>query len=409
MKVDLDLRVHHLTRVEGHGNIRVRVQAGVVTEASWQVVETPRYFEAMLKGKHFTMAGLLAARICGICSIGHCLAAQRATEAAFGIVVPPAAARLRLLAKHGETLQSHWLHLFFLVAPDLLDRTDILPGPKSDSAIFNLARRLKGVANRLSEAIAGRSVHPVALQVGGVSIVPGRDRLADLRDELTASLADIAAAADFFAGCPLPEFRRETEFVSLQGEDSYPWIGGRLISSDGVETDESDYLAMTNEYVTPDNTSKWCRLSRPSFAVGALARCHNNFRLLDPAARAMADRFGLAPGCHNPFMNNIAQLVECVQITHEAIRLLNELLDQPAGPTLVPVAPGPAAASPPSRSPGASSTTATSTMATATSGGPTASSPPPRTTPTFTSICPNWCASTPPASPTESWKSSAQC
>ena len=56
MKLDLNVDVHHLARVEGHGNIHVRVRGGVVEEARWDVVETPRYFEVMLKGKHYTTA-----------------------------------------------------------------------------------------------------------------------------------------------------------------------------------------------------------------------------------------------------------------------------------------------------------------------------------------------------------------
>ena len=40
--------VHHVTRVEGHGNIVVEVADGVVKECRFDVVETPRFFEAML-------------------------------------------------------------------------------------------------------------------------------------------------------------------------------------------------------------------------------------------------------------------------------------------------------------------------------------------------------------------------
>ena len=76
--------VRHLTRVEGHGNISVAVREGRLEHARWQVVETPRYFEAMLAGTHYSTAAILASRICGICSISHCLAALR--EAAAGHV-----------------------------------------------------------------------------------------------------------------------------------------------------------------------------------------------------------------------------------------------------------------------------------------------------------------------------------
>ena len=339
MKVNLDLKIDHLSRIEGHGNIRIKVKNGKVVEARWDVVEPPRFFEVMLKGKHYTSAGILTARICGICSIGHCLASIRATEQAFGVTVPPAAARLRLLAKHGETLQSHWLHLFFLAAPDFLEVPSVLPLLESDPGVIHLARRLRGLGNHLSETVAGRTTHPVSLQVGGVSAMPARDKLMALHDDLLLSLEEIHTAVLLCAGFAIPAFTRETEFVSLRGDADYPWIGGDMISTDGVKRPEEEYRAMTNEYLDSRNTSKWCRLSRPSFAVGALARCNNNFHLLHPEAVAAAKHFGLAPVCHNPFMNSIAQLIECIHVTHDAIRLIEELLQDHSAPTMTRVIP----------------------------------------------------------------------
>jgi sulfhydrogenase subunit alpha len=50
-------------------------------------------------------------------------------------------------------------------------------------------------------------------------------------------------------------------------------------------------------------------------------------------------KFGLMPTCHNPFMNNIAQFVECIHVTHDALRLMDELLREGAAPTMAPVKP----------------------------------------------------------------------
>jgi sulfhydrogenase subunit alpha len=339
MKIDLDVDVHHLTRVEGHGNIRVVVKDGEVKEARWEVVETPRFFEVMLKGKHYSTAGILTARICGICSIGHCLASLRATEGAFGVTIPEAAAKLRLLAKHGETLQSHWLHLFFLAAPDFLGLPSALPLLEINPDVVKLAARLKLIGNKLCDLVAGRTTHPVSLQPGGVALMPAREKLLALRDDLQRSFEDIGRTADLLATLKIPAFERETEFVALQGVTEYPWIGGDLVSTDGVVHAEADYRKMTNEYVDRDNTSKWCRLSRPSFAVGALGRYNNNSGLLHPEASKAAARFGLAPVCHNPFMNNIAQLVECVHVTHDSIRLIHELVDLGDAPIMAEIKP----------------------------------------------------------------------
>jgi len=339
MKIQLSVDVHHLTRVEGHGNIVVRVRNGKLEEARWDVVETPRFFEVMLKGKHYTTAGILAARICGICSISHCLASVRATERAFGVDVPETAARLRLLAKHGETVQSHLLHLFFLAVPDFVGQPSAVPLLQSHPDLINVALRLKGLANRLCDAVAGRTTHPVSLHVGGVARAPEPAVLQGFRDELARSLDDLETAAGFLATVDLPAFERETEFVSLKGEVDYPFVGGRLVSSDGVERAEHEYLEMTNEYLVPGNTSKWARLSRDAFAVGPLARVNNNFELLHPDALQVASRLGLEPVCHNPFMAHAARVVECVHCTHDAIRIVDELLAGGADDTMAPVAP----------------------------------------------------------------------
>jgi coenzyme F420-reducing hydrogenase alpha subunit len=330
MRIDLNVDVRHLTRVEGHGNIRIQVKNGEILQARWDTVETPRFFEVMFKNKHYTSIGIMAARICGICSISHCLCSIRATEKAFGVNIPKTAERLRLLAFHGETLQSHILHILFLALPDFVNETSVIPLVQTRPEVIALAARLKGLANRLCDTVAGRSTHPVAFQVGGVTMVPHKHRLLGLQDELRHCLKDLEQVADLFAGFAVPDFTRQTEFVSLKAEKNYPFVGGSLMSSDGVEHGEKEYQAMTNEYLDPNNTSKWSRLSRESYAVGALARTNNNHAFLHPKALETARRLNLTPGCHNPFMNTAAQVVECVHVVHEAIHLIDELVADPA-------------------------------------------------------------------------------
>jgi coenzyme F420-reducing hydrogenase alpha subunit len=325
------VEIHHLTRVEGHGNITIRIKDGKLMEARWEVVETPRFFEAILVGKKWENAPWLCGRICGICSIGHTLASIRAVERAFGLEAAPAVGKFRLLLKHMETLQSHILHLCFLVAPDFLGTGSVLPLIASHPETVKLAARLKNLANRACDLIGGRRLHPTRTVVGGFTMYPEHGELAALQAELVAARTDLATLVELFGGFAVPDFKRETEFVSLKGEERYPFLGGDLISSDGVARGEDDYLAMTNEYCVEQSTSKWSRLSRPSFAVGALARLNNSFSLLTPAARAVAERFGLAPVNYNPFMNNVAQLVECVQVVEDSFLLIEELLAAPWG------------------------------------------------------------------------------
>ena len=331
MKINFDtpinIQVEHIARVEGHGNIQIRIEDNKLTECTWEVVETPRFFEVMLKGLSIEMAPLLTARICGICSISHALVCARAAERALQIEIPETAKKVRLLAKHAETLQSHTLHLFFLVAPDFLNTGSVIPIAKTHPQVFEIATSLKGYANRASDLIAGRTSHPMVIKVGGMTQVPRKRQLRNLLDELEKTLPYLWEALDFFRDLTRPDFVRETEFVSLRGEGDYPFIGGDLLSSDGVRKSEDEYLSMTNEYLVDFSTSKLCKLSRDSFAVGALARLNNNYQGLHPKAKVVAETLNLKPPAHNPYFHNLAQLVECFHVMYESKDMLAELID----------------------------------------------------------------------------------
>ena len=331
LKEPVSISVEHIARVEGHGNIRIEIEDGELKDCSWEVVETPRYFEAMFRGLSIEMVPLLAARICGICSISHALVSARAAEQALDIQVPETAQKVRLLIKHAETLQSHTLHLFFLVAPDFLDVGSVIPVLGTHPEIIAMATQLKGYANRASDLLAGRTSHPMVIQVGGLTQIPRKRQLKDLLGELESVIPTLWQALDMFKTLEIPQFERETEFVSLGREGQYPFIGGDLVSSDGIRSREFEYQAMTNEYLVDTSTSKLCRLSRESFAVGALARFNNNHAWLHPQAKAVAEDLGLVAPTYNPFHHNLAQLVECFHVLYESRDMIRELLESDPG------------------------------------------------------------------------------
>jgi sulfhydrogenase subunit alpha len=327
LKKPIAIKIDHLTRVEGHGNIKIRIENGKLAECTWEVVETPRFFEVMFKGLSIEMAPLLAARICGICSISHALASARAIERALNIEIPEPAQKARLLAKHAETLQSHALHLFFLVAPDFLKVHSVIPVMGTHPHVVEAATRIKGFANRASDLFAGRTTHPMVIKVGGLTQIPRKRQLRELAKDLDATIPYLWEALDIFKSFTMPDFARETEFVSLKGVGGYPFIGGDLVSSDGVRKKEDDYRVMTNEYVVDFSNSKFSKLSRESLAVGALARFNNNYDLLHPKAKEAAEELNLKSGAHNPFFHNLAQLVECFHVMYESREMNAALID----------------------------------------------------------------------------------
>src|SRR5512147_71926 len=188
-KVDL----HHVTRVEGHGNIYVNVNKGVIEKCEWSIPEAPRFFEAMVVGRSWNELHHITSRICGICSIGHSLASLKATEAALGITISEQDLKLRKLALHAENMQSHILHLGFLVLPDLLGVGSVIPLASSHPEEVKTVLRLHRLANDMSNKLCGRTTHPQRLIPGGFAKLPTMKELKGIRKELSDSIPSLQA------------------------------------------------------------------------------------------------------------------------------------------------------------------------------------------------------------------------
>jgi len=324
---NFDVEVHHVTRVEGHGNIYVNVKNGTIKKCEWAISEAPRFFEAMVVGRQWSELHHITSRICGICSIGHTLASLKATEAAMSITISEQDLKLRKLALHAENMQSHLLHLGFLVLPDLMGVGSVIPLASSNPEEVKTVLRLHRLANEMSDLLCGRTTHPQRLLPGGFSKIPSMRELTSLRERLKASVPDLEAVAGLFkSGAPkFPDLVRETEFIALTNPDEYALYDGKIASTDTGTVPVSEYLSFTNEYVVPHSTAKRAKHARESYMVGALARLNVNYDLLSPLAKKIAKMFELKPVCHNPFMNNIAQLVEVVHGVEDSINLINEL------------------------------------------------------------------------------------
>jgi coenzyme F420-reducing hydrogenase alpha subunit len=324
---NLNIEVHHVTRVEGHGNIYVNVKEGRIERCEWNISEAPRFFEAMVVGRYWNELHHITSRICGICSIGHTLASLKTTEEAMGIKVSEQDVKLRKLALHAENMQSHLLHLGFLVLPDLMGVGSVIPLASSNPEELKTVLRLHRLANEMSNMLCGRTTHPQRLIPGGFSKIPTMKELDTMRKRLREAVTDVQTVAELFNKLVggFPDFTRETEFIALTKPDEYALYDGKLASTDTGTAPVAEYLTYANEYIVPNSTAKWSKHSRESYMVGALARFNINHEKLSPLAKKTAENFGLKAVCHNPFMNNIAQLVEVVHSIEDSIRLINEL------------------------------------------------------------------------------------
>lgn len=170
----MKVEVPYLSRIEGHAHLVVDTVAGEVVECRLEVIETPRFFEKLLVGRHYSEVAGLASRICGVCSHSHTLVSLMATERAFGVEVSSQVACLRRLLMYGEILQSHLLHLYFMAIPDYLGVNSLLAMAQSRRELVARALRLKKLGSDICETIGGRPVHPVTTCVGGFHRFPDR-------------------------------------------------------------------------------------------------------------------------------------------------------------------------------------------------------------------------------------------
>jgi coenzyme F420-reducing hydrogenase alpha subunit len=334
------IEVRHLARIEGHAHLVVDLERSELAGCRLEIVESPRFFEAMLQGRHFSDVAPIVARICGVCSHSHTLASLAATEAALGVTVSKQTRRLRRLLLFGETLQSHLLQLYFMAVPDYLGVGSLFPLAHSRRDLVARALRLKKLGNDLCHVVGGRPVHPVTPCVGGFAALPEAAALQELRRRLVAALPDLEETVDLFSSFPVPDFARGTEYVCLDGDGGYPADGATLCSSDGPRVPVAAYATAIREYLTPHSTAKFARWSRPSYTVGPLARLKNAFAQLSPMARQVAGALGLDAGAVNPYLALMARLVEVVHGVEEAIHLIDAILLAGLRPEPLPEAAG---------------------------------------------------------------------
>jgi sulfhydrogenase subunit alpha len=323
----VNISTGYITRVEGHGKIILKVQEGRLETCRLDIVEAPRFFEGMLRGRSIFEAQHITSRICGICACGHTLASIQAAEDALGITPTIQTLKLRKLLLLYEILDSHILHIYFLAVPDLLHVKSFLPLIESHSEVVRRALRMKQLCNEACEILVGRHVHPISAIIGGFTKLPGKKDLESMLNKMTTLQADMDATVELVSSLTFPEFERDTEYVALSTDTTeYPLLSGAIASTDGVKMDKKDYRKITNEFVVPHSSAKHTRLSRESYAVGALARINLNYDKLHPSAKAAATAIGLKPKCINPFLNTVAQLVESVHCVKDAVCIIEELM-----------------------------------------------------------------------------------
>ena len=317
------IRVDQLARVEGEGSLYVKVNDGQVADVKLRIFEPPRFFEAFLRGRKFTEAPDITARICGICPVAYQMSSVQAMEDAIGVTVDGQSAALRRLLYCGEWIESHVLHIYMLHAPDFLGYEDALMLARDMPEVVSRALAMKKIGNDIVALLGGREIHPINARVGGWYRTPRSGELAPLVDRLRWGLDQAIETVKLVAGFEFPDFDVDYEFVSLRHPDEYPMIGGRIVSSSGLDISIREYeFHFEERHLAHSNALHGYERGHGRYAVGPLARFNLNFDRLSPLAQQVATSVNLRPVVKNPFKSIIVRAVETVYAYEEAIRII---------------------------------------------------------------------------------------
>lgn len=328
------IKVDYLARVEGEGAFKIVVRDGKVERAELSIFEPPRFFEAFLRGRAFTEAPDITARICGICPIAYQMSAVHAMEDALGITVAGPLRDLRRLIYCGEWIESHTLHIYMLHAPDFLGYESAIEMARDHGEVVRRGLALKKAGNEIITLLGGREIHPINVCVGGFYRTPSRRELEPLAERLKWAREAALETVRWTSGFDFPDHERNYTFVALRHPQEYPFNEGRIVSNRGLDIAPSEYDEHFEETHVARSTALHSRLrGGGSYLVGPLARYSLNFDRLSPVAKEAARAAGLTPSCANPYRSIVVRAVEVLYAYDEALRIIDSY-EEPERPAV---------------------------------------------------------------------------
>ena len=319
-----DITLNHITKIEGHARLDLKVEDGKLVKCELGSVEGSRYFEPLLKGRDYKDAPEITSRICGICSSAHGVASVMAMENALGIKPSQQTLTLRELQTIGERIRSHATHLYFLALPDYLGYESALAMAPKFKEEIKRALRLVKLGNDLVTLVSGRVMHQISTTIGGFTHFPSQEQLEEMKKRFEEVKDDVFKTAELIASLKVPEFEYETEYFCLTRENEYATSYGD-IKSGGKIYKQEEYSTVLKEYHEAYSNANFVVKEDKGIYVGSLARLNNNHENLTDGAREFIKKIGLKLPNHNHYLNNLAQAIELIHHLEEGIHKLGSL------------------------------------------------------------------------------------
>lgn len=360
------ITINPITRLEGHGKIEIFLDdKGNVDDAYWQVVEL-RGFERFCLGRPVEELPRITPNICGVCPTPHNMASVKALDDLYGVEPTPTAKLIRQLHYNAFMLEDHYIHFFFLSAPDFV------LGPDADPAVRNILGVVKKLGldigtqvievrkkcREIIRHIGSKPAHPEGGLPGGVSRgITEEDR------QWIRETADFSVEFGRFALKLFKEIVLDNkEYLNLVLNDAYKlntYYMGLVDDSNRVNFYEGklrvvdpkgdeyalfnyrDYIGHIAEWVEPWTYAKltylrnlgWSGLNEGEatslYRVGPLGRLNAAEGMLTPLAQKeyddMFETLGGRPS-HHTLAYHWARLIEALQAAEHMQRIANDPL-----------------------------------------------------------------------------------
>ena len=344
-----------ITRIEGHGKVTLLLDdKNRVQQARLHVVEF-RGFERFVQGRPYWEVPVLVQRLCGICPVSHHLAAAKAIDMVVGVdKLTPTGEKMRRLMHYGQTFQSHALHFFHLVSPDLLFGFDADPAIRNvigvalkfpDLAVQGVMMRKYG--QEIIKATAGKKIHGTGAIPGGINKNLSKEEAAVLKKDIAKMMEWAVGALELCKKYTREHLAELADFGSfpsnhlsiVRKDGALDLYDGNLraIDADGKKIFDQvapkDYLSVIREEVR-----NWSYMKFPFikdlgpekgwYRVGPLARL-NTCDFIDTEIAEKERQAFMALGAGKPINSTMAyHWARMIELVH-ASEKIEQLLDDP--------------------------------------------------------------------------------
>jgi coenzyme F420-reducing hydrogenase alpha subunit len=314
-----------LIRVEGEGEIAVIVDGeNRVRDVEYHITEAPRFFEYIVRNKHYTTVPDLVSRICGLCGSSYTLGAAKAFEECLGVDVPLEVEKYRAVLHLAERIKSHVIHVGLLNLPDLIGARTFMDLAERNPELFKAIIELVKLSELLMKSIGGRIHNVVSIQVGGVTKPISRDEALKLNKIMRRTFNPLLVKfADFVLSLETYPSEKQDLILCSVYEDEYPHTSTRIECNDMI-MNAYDFYERTVEVLQRENkTALLYKISGKPYVVGPIARFNKHMDKLTPETIELLKQYGWYRKLDNVFQGAIARVAEI----HDAAVEITDFLE----------------------------------------------------------------------------------